>query len=67
MPTFASPLKENSGDNVEYIKIRNGKSRIRLQRHGKKGNAFYYIVVADARAPRDGRFVERLGFIQPEH
>lgn len=36
-------------------------TKIRLQRHGKKGKPFYYIVVADARAPRDGRFIERLG------
>ena len=40
-------------------------TKIRLQRHGKKGNAFYYIVVADARAPRDGRFIERLGSYNP--
>src|ERR1700742_4710774 len=40
-------------------------TKIRLQRHGKKGNAFYYIVVADASAPRDGRFIERLGSYTP--
>ncbi|HVS93325.1 MAG TPA: 30S ribosomal protein S16 [Mucilaginibacter sp.] len=40
-------------------------TKIRLQRHGKKGSAFYYIVVADARAPRDGRFIERLGSYNP--
>ena len=40
-------------------------TKIRLQRHGKKGKAFYYIVVADARAPRDGRFIERLGSYNP--
>ena len=40
-------------------------TKIRLQRHGEKGNAFYYIVVADARAPRDGRFIERLGSYNP--
>lgn len=40
-------------------------TKIRLQRHGKKGNAFYYIVVADSRAPRDGRFIERLGSYNP--
>jgi len=39
--------------------------KIRLQRHGKKGKPFYYIVVADARAPRDGRFIERLGSYNP--
>ena len=40
-------------------------TKIRLQRHGKKGKPFYYIVVADARAPRDGRFIERVGSYNP--
>ncbi|MCJ8211745.1 30S ribosomal protein S16 [Mucilaginibacter sp. RS28] len=40
-------------------------TKIRLQRHGKKSRAFYYIVVADSRAPRDGRFIERLGSYNP--
>ena len=40
-------------------------TKIRLQRHGKKGKPFYYIVVADARAPRDGRVIERLGSYNP--
>lgn len=40
-------------------------TKIRLQRHGKKGKPFYYIVVADSRAPRDGRFIERLGSYNP--
>ena len=40
-------------------------TKIRLQRHGKEGKPFYYIVVADARAPRDGRFIERLGSYNP--
>lgn len=40
-------------------------SRIRLQRHGKKNHAFYHIVVADGRAPRDGRFVEKIGTYDP--
>ena len=39
--------------------------RIRLQRHGKKGQPFYHIVVADGRAPRDGRFIEKLGTYNP--
>ena len=39
--------------------------RIRLQRHGRKHRPFYYIVVADSRAPRDGRFVERIGSYNP--
>jgi len=40
-------------------------TKIRLQRHGKKGKPFYYVVVADSRAPRDGRFIERLGSYNP--
>ena len=40
-------------------------TRIRLQRRGKKHQPFYTIVVADSRAPRDGRFIERLGFYDP--
>ncbi len=39
--------------------------KIRLTRHGKKGFAFYHIVVADGRAPRDGRYIERLGVYNP--
>ena len=40
-------------------------TKIRLQRHGRKGYAFYQIVVADSRAPRDGRFIERIGSYNP--
>lgn len=40
-------------------------TKIRLSRHGKKGYAFYHIVVADSRAPRDGRFIEKLGTYDP--
>ncbi|MDD4922282.1 MAG: 30S ribosomal protein S16 [Bacteroidales bacterium] len=40
-------------------------TKIRLQRHGRKGYAFYHIVVADSRAPRDGKFIERLGSYNP--
>lgn len=40
-------------------------TKIRLQRHGRKGYAFYHVVVADSRAPRDGKFIERLGSYNP--
>ena len=40
-------------------------ARMRLQRHGKKNQPFYHIVVADGRAPRDGRFIEKLGTYNP--
>jgi small subunit ribosomal protein S16 len=39
--------------------------KIRLQRHGHKGYAFYHIVIADSRTPRDGRFIERIGSYNP--
>ncbi len=40
-------------------------TKIRLQRHGRKGYAFYHIVIADSRAPRDGKFIERVGSYNP--
>ncbi|MCC6702886.1 MAG: 30S ribosomal protein S16 [Fluviicola sp.] len=40
-------------------------TRIRLQRHGKKGNAIFHVVVADSRAKRDGKFIEKLGTYNP--
>ena len=40
-------------------------TKIRLQRHGHKDYAFYPIVIADSRAPRDGRFIERIGSYNP--
>ncbi len=39
--------------------------KIRLQRHGKKDRAFFHVVVADGRAPRDGKFIEKLGTYNP--
>ncbi len=39
--------------------------KIRLSRHGKKNFAFFHIVVADSRAPRDGKFIEQLGSYNP--
>ena len=40
-------------------------TKMRLQRHGKKGKPFYHIVIADGRAPRDGRFIEKIGTYDP--
>ena len=40
-------------------------TKIRLQRHGRKGKPFFHIVVADSRARRDGRFIEKLGTYNP--
>lgn len=39
--------------------------KIRLARHGRKKLAYYHVVVADSRAPRDGRFIERIGLYNP--
>ncbi|RMG83347.1 MAG: 30S ribosomal protein S16 [Bacteroidetes bacterium] len=39
--------------------------KIRLQRRGRRKHPFYHIVVADARAPRDGRFIEKIGTYNP--
>lgn len=39
--------------------------RIRLQRHGKKGKPYYWVVAADARSKRDGKFLEKLGSYNP--
>ncbi|MBA5628691.1 30S ribosomal protein S16 [Moheibacter lacus] len=40
-------------------------TKIRLQRHGRKGKAFFHIVIADSRSPRDGRFIEKIGTYNP--
>jgi len=40
-------------------------TKIRLQRHGRKGYAYYHIVIADSKAPRDGKFIERIGSYNP--
>ena len=40
-------------------------TKIRLQRFGRKGYAFYQVVIADSRAPRDGKFIERIGSYNP--
>ncbi len=41
--------------------------KMRLRREGKKKQPFYRVVVADVRSPRDGRFIEDIGFYQPTH
>jgi len=40
-------------------------TKIRLQRHGKKGKPFYHVVIADSRAPRDGKYIEKIGIYNP--
>ena len=41
--------------------------KMRLRREGKKKQPFYRVVVADVRSPRDGRFIEDIGYYQPTH
>ena len=76
--TFALPLRDRGIKFKPFYKhgrtcsFHNTKSfykkmatRIRLQRHGRKSYAFYSIVIADVRAPRDGKFIEKLGTYNP--
>ena len=55
----------SSKRNIANFNVLKMATKIRLQRHGKKGKPFYYIVVADERSPRDGKFIERLGSYNP--
>lgn len=55
------PLFNNHNTNKLFLMA----TKIRLQRHGRKNYAFYPIVIADSRAPRDGRFIERIGSYNP--
>ena len=49
----------------QYGLLAQFKTKIRLQRRGRKGYAFYSIVAADSRAPRDGKFIEKIGTYNP--
>ncbi len=50
---------------IKLIKKLKMAVKIRLQRHGKKASAFFHIVIADGRAPRDGKFIEKIGTYNP--
>ena len=50
---------------VNAVKFLFMSAKIRLQRHGSKKRPFYFIVVADSRAPRDGKFIQKLGTYNP--
>lgn len=50
---------------VSQLNFNSMPAKIRLQRFGRKRLAYYHIVVADSRAPRDGRFIERIGSYNP--
>ena len=57
------PLINNQGR--EPYKLIFMSVKIRLQRHGKKGKPYYWIIAADARAKRDGKYIEKLGAYNP--
>ncbi len=67
--TFAAVKSPPSLDESKRVWLNqenfNMAVRIRLQRMGRKKRPFYHIVVADSRAPRDGRFIEKLGIYNP--
>lgn len=62
---FAAPLRDSGIKFKPNYKSQKMATKIRLQRGGRKGYAFYSIVIADARAPRDGRFTEKIGTYNP--
>ena len=57
-------MRTNHRDGLTKLKEKMA-TRIRLARRGRKKQAFYHIVVADQRAPRNGRFIEKLGIYNP--
>ena len=66
--TFAPLIRVISKFKSLFIKKKYFKrmaTKIRLQRNGRKGYAFYSIVIADVRAPRDGKFTEKIGTYNP--
>ena len=71
IPIFAPYLKKtgSTGNSLTWgrapRKRKNMAVKIRLQRHGKKDAAFFHLVVADSRSPRDGKFIEKIGTYNP--
>ena len=51
--------------NINFLEVVKMAVKIRLRRMGAKKNPFYRIVVADSRFPRDGRFIEEIGYYPP--
>lgn len=50
---------------IEKNEVKKMALRLRLQRKGRTNHPFYHLVVCDSRSPRDGRYVERLGYYDP--
>jgi len=61
-------LRRFSSKSISINNLKNTKkmaTKIRLQRHGRKNYPYYHVVIADSRAPRDGKFIERIGSYNP--
>lgn len=64
--TFVAPVSTGINNFLNASKfLFKMAAKIRLQRHGSKKRPFYFIVVADSRSPRDGKFIQKLGTYNP--
>ena len=57
--------RKTSGQDEAYVEEKEMAVKIRLRRMGQKKAPYYRIIVADSRAPRDGRFIEEIGTFDP--
>ncbi len=57
---------DSQGPFINVLKFSKMAVKIRLQRHGRKKAPYYHIVIADARSPRDGKFIENIGMYNPK-
>ncbi len=64
LPLERSPMYRDP-TNTNKLKFYKMAVKIRLARHGRKAKPFYHIVIADGRAPRDGRYIEKVGTYNP--
>lgn len=65
LPHICTPKSRSFIRGRDLNNNRDMPTRIRLQRKGKKGRPYYHLVVADSRAPRDGKYIERIGAYDP--
>lgn len=65
MGYICAPFSESTTGFWTLLKRFSMATKLRLQRHGKKGKPFYHLVAADERAKRDGRYIERIGSYNP--
>ena len=57
--------RKTSGQDEVYVEEKEMAVKIRLRRMGQKKAPFYRIIVADSRSPRDGKFIEEIGYYDP--